>query len=50
MKSSDKVSIARHQINAEYAYGIRRGPRATNRVNWVSDLSQSLHFLELSLS
>ena len=35
MKSSDKVSVSRHQINAEYASGIRRGPRATNRVNWV---------------
>ncbi len=30
-----KVGIAWHQINAEYASGIRRGSRATNRVNWV---------------
>ncbi len=25
------------QINAEYTYGIRRGPCTTNRVNWVLD-------------
>ena len=38
--SSDKISIAKHQINAEYASGIRRGPRATNRGNRVLHRAQ----------